>query len=158
MELDQIKKVAEEIVEKLRPHCLEGKIVIGGSIRRGKPYPNDIEIICLPKMRTPKTRSASWCNAAMSIGRLITGTSLNKNTYLQFRENTHNIKIDVFIPPVTDFDFFWTNVWLSKSGRVARSYDFAFRSNTLSEIPKNINFNSKGKIVDGKKVASRGFD
>lgn len=147
MELDQIKKIAEEIVEKLRPHCLEGKIVIGGSIRRDKPYPNDIEIICLPKMRTPKTRSASWCNAAMSIGRLITGTSLNENTYLQFRENTHNLKIDVFIPPVDN----WGMGLLVRTG----CSDFSHR---IFGLMNKKGFTSKDFIHRDKNGVKKVFD
>ena len=47
MEYKTIKKRAEEILEELRPHCLRAEIA--GSIRRKKDFPNDIEIVAIPK-------------------------------------------------------------------------------------------------------------
>jgi len=41
--IDDAKKVAEEVVELLKPYC--GKIAIAGSVRRGKTVVGDIDII-----------------------------------------------------------------------------------------------------------------
>jgi len=38
---------AGNVVETFKPHC--DRIEIAGSIRRGKPNPKDIEIVCIPK-------------------------------------------------------------------------------------------------------------
>lgn len=47
MELERARKIAEEVVKRLAPHCQ--RIEVAGSIRRRKPYPNDIELLCIPK-------------------------------------------------------------------------------------------------------------
>lgn len=38
------------ILDVLAPHC--DRIEVAGSIRRGKPFVNDIEIVCIPKRET----------------------------------------------------------------------------------------------------------
>jgi len=47
MELEKAKTIAEKIKAVLEPAC--ERITIAGSIRRRKPYPNDIELLCIPK-------------------------------------------------------------------------------------------------------------
>jgi len=47
MLLAEARKLAEQMVERLRPAC--DKIEIAGSVRRGKPEVKDIEIVCLPR-------------------------------------------------------------------------------------------------------------
>lgn len=47
MILHDAKKIADGIVEMLRPHC--HRIEIAGSIRRMKPDVKDIEIVAIPK-------------------------------------------------------------------------------------------------------------
>ena len=47
MELEKAKTIAEELMSLLSPAC--NRIVIAGSIRRRKPFPNDIELLCIPK-------------------------------------------------------------------------------------------------------------
>lgn len=47
MQLQKAKKIAENILEQLKPHC--ERIEIAGSIRRLKPEPKDIEIVAIPK-------------------------------------------------------------------------------------------------------------
>lgn len=46
-DLSQMQKAANNIVALLEPHCT--RIQIAGSIRRKKPFPGDIEIVCIPK-------------------------------------------------------------------------------------------------------------
>ncbi len=40
-------QIANKVLEQLKPHC--ERIRIAGSIRRGKPYVKDIEIVAIPK-------------------------------------------------------------------------------------------------------------
>lgn len=47
MQLQKAKKIAENILSELKPHC--ERIEIAGSIRRQKPNVKDIEIVAIPK-------------------------------------------------------------------------------------------------------------
>lgn len=46
MELEKAKAIAEEVKAKLVPFCQ--RLEIAGSIRRGRPFPKDIDIVCIP--------------------------------------------------------------------------------------------------------------
>jgi len=47
MELEKAKVIAEQVKALLEPAC--ERITIAGSIRRRKPDPGDIELLCIPK-------------------------------------------------------------------------------------------------------------
>lgn len=47
MELTRAREIAEDLKQRLEPAC--ERIEIAGSIRRRKPFPNDIELLCIPK-------------------------------------------------------------------------------------------------------------
>lgn len=47
MNYEIAKMIADNVLEELRPHCY--RIEIAGSIRRKKEFPNDIEIVAIPK-------------------------------------------------------------------------------------------------------------
>lgn len=47
MNLAQAKSIAQEIVARLKPHCQ--RIEIAGSIRRGKSWVRDIDIVLIPQ-------------------------------------------------------------------------------------------------------------
>ncbi|MBA7516341.1 hypothetical protein ES705_08389 [subsurface metagenome] len=47
MKLKKARGIAEELLELLKPACQ--RVTIAGSIRRRKPFPNDIELLCIPK-------------------------------------------------------------------------------------------------------------
>lgn len=47
MDLEQAKKLATEVVDRLSPTC--SRIMVVGSIRREKPRVNDIDIVVIPK-------------------------------------------------------------------------------------------------------------
>lgn len=46
--LEEGRKLAREMVEKLKPWCRPGFIVIAGSIRRERPLVNDVDIVLIP--------------------------------------------------------------------------------------------------------------
>jgi len=47
MKYSKAKRIADSVLQELKPHC--ERIEIAGSIRRKKEYPNDIEIVAIPK-------------------------------------------------------------------------------------------------------------
>jgi DNA polymerase/3'-5' exonuclease PolX len=47
MQLVEARKIADEIIESLRPYC--ERIEVAGSIRRGKREVKDIELVCEPR-------------------------------------------------------------------------------------------------------------
>jgi len=49
MELEKAQKIANEIKALLEPHCWE--VEIAGSIRRQRPWVNDIDIVLVPRDR-----------------------------------------------------------------------------------------------------------
>jgi len=49
MELGKAKVIADTVVKALEPHC--DKIVVAGSIRRQKPFVNDIDLVLIPRDR-----------------------------------------------------------------------------------------------------------
>ena len=46
MELSKARDIADQVIERLRPHC--ERVQIAGSIRRGKERVKDIEIVASP--------------------------------------------------------------------------------------------------------------
>lgn len=48
--VENVKPLAEKIIEQLSPHC--ERIMVCGSIRRGKAYCHDIDMVCIPKTFT----------------------------------------------------------------------------------------------------------
>ena len=49
MELEKAKVIADKVVAKLEPYC--DKIQVAGSVRRQKPFVNDIDIVLIPRDR-----------------------------------------------------------------------------------------------------------
>lgn len=44
--LDLAQRIAARIVEQIQPYC--ARVEIAGSMRRGRPVVNDIDLVCLP--------------------------------------------------------------------------------------------------------------
>lgn len=49
MELKRAREIADSVVERFRPQC--SKIEVAGSIRRGRPFVNDIDLVLIPEDR-----------------------------------------------------------------------------------------------------------
>ncbi|GAH43204.1 unnamed protein product [marine sediment metagenome] len=47
MELERAQEIADELLKQLYPYCQ--RIEVAGSVRRQKPEPSDIELLCIPK-------------------------------------------------------------------------------------------------------------
>lgn len=52
------KELAEDLKARLAPGC--ERIEIAGSIRRGKPDPKDIELVCVPRIRDEAQEIDLW--------------------------------------------------------------------------------------------------
>jgi len=83
MNLTEAKPMAEKIAEQLAPLC--ERIEIAGSIRRGRPWVNDLDLVILPKGGRPdaiKARCEQKCTIVTDgpqnyIVRLNTGVQLD---------------------------------------------------------------------------------
>lgn len=72
MELEQAKTLAQKVVDLLSPHCEE--IEVAGSIRRGRPYPQDIDIVLIP---------APWGRSQIAQALFILGVPKRRGEKLQ---------------------------------------------------------------------------
>ena len=107
MNLNQAQKIANELVEILRPHS---KIInIAGSIRRGKPEVKDIEIVCAPKTVKQLTffgdgkcyNSEDFKAAVKKIpGTIVHGSAGGRNARIALESG---ITLDLFMPQKHDY-------------------------------------------------------
>lgn len=98
MKLEVAKTVAEEVVALLKPHCRV--IEIGGSIRRCKPEPKDIEIVCIPKTFNMGLFEDGF---AQEVNKMIKvkGEPDGKYTQRVYR----GCVIDIFMPTFTNYGY-----------------------------------------------------
>ncbi|MBI5770793.1 MAG: hypothetical protein HZA93_23655 [Verrucomicrobia bacterium] len=59
MALAPARALAEKIARELAPHCL--RLEIAGSIRRGRPFCGDIDLVCLPRNAAAITEILHRC-------------------------------------------------------------------------------------------------
>jgi DNA polymerase/3'-5' exonuclease PolX len=102
MELARARGIAETIIERLKPHCEKDKAVIVGSIRRGRPFVHDIDLLCIP------SNQGQFYNALQQIGQVKGGKKI-----LQMM--TQGIMVDIYIAtPET-----WATLLLIRTGSKA---------------------------------------
>lgn len=107
MEINKAQKIANELVESLRPYS---KIInIAGSIRREKPEVKDIEIVCAPKTVKQQTffgdgkcyNSEDFKAAVKKIpGKINRGKSGGRNVRIDLDSG---ITLDLFMPQKHDY-------------------------------------------------------
>ena len=87
-------KIASEVVEQLRPHCI--RIEIAGSIRRKKPEVKDIEIVAIPK---PYSIGLFESGIASVVNRWekVKGDMMYEKTKYTQRILPEGIKLDLFL-------------------------------------------------------------
>lgn len=109
MEQSKAYQIANRLIETLSPFCQEGFCNIAGSLRRKKPDPKDIEIVCLPLtieeqdgfFDTKKVRNPEFISKVSSIGKIIKGSPAD-GRYVQI-ELPEGLNLDLFIPQEHDY-------------------------------------------------------
>jgi len=66
MNVEQARKIGMEVVEALAPAC--DRIMIAGSVRRGKAQPKNIEIVYIPRL-VPTRVDLFTTNQVPAVGR-----------------------------------------------------------------------------------------
>jgi len=102
MELNRAAEIATKAVLELKPYCK--KIKIAGSIRRQKPLPNDIEIVCIPDTK----QLFKFCEI-VNRWRKIKGEPTGKYTQ---RLLPSGIKLDLFMATFVN----WGAILLIRTG------------------------------------------
>jgi DNA polymerase/3'-5' exonuclease PolX len=114
MKLLEIRPIAEEIYSKLEPYCEKGFIHIAGGIRRKKPEPHDIELICSPKKFKINEDMFNTEQGLVPIPEFITIINkmqgLSGNTYGRYTKRLYQygdefdlVQVDIFIPQKEDY-------------------------------------------------------
>lgn len=110
MKLNQAREIAVKVCERLQPFTT--RINIAGSIRREKPEPGDIEIICLPRMieveqgdlfgtvTITKKVSENFIAEIAEIGRALKGHATGRHMQILLPER---VKLDLFMPQEADY-------------------------------------------------------
>jgi len=115
MELLKAEIIAQAIIEKLLPHCEEGRLHIAGSIRRKKADVGDIEILCIGKKipfgqpalfeevetELSYTLAQEFVNTVNNLGSVLQGSPTGNAMKILLPEG---IKLDLFIP--NEYDYF----------------------------------------------------
>ena len=105
--LAEASKIAVAICYKLQPYC--DKINIVGSIRRKKPDPKDIEIICLAKTEATTdlfgepsgvVKNADFIKLVLGLGEIVKGLPTGKMMQIKLPEG---IMLDLFMPDGFDY-------------------------------------------------------
>ena len=78
MELEKVRGIAEDLKKQLSPYC--ERVEIAGSIRRQKPEPGDIELLCIPKYRSDINLLDSRITLIMGQGMLALRRNKRGNT------------------------------------------------------------------------------
>ena len=136
-------KVAEKIVEALRPAC--SRIEIAGSLRRRKEMVGDIEIVYLPKTTQVKNPEALFGDEVMTVnaadlviqelmdkGSLVKRTNVN-GSHMWGEKNKFAVAVKTGIP----VDFFaadernWANLLVCRTGGAKMNTEIAVRANTM---------------------------
>lgn len=132
MELKRAQEIAEEIMHRLAPFCQE--IEVAGSVRRRRPYPNDIDIVLVP--RDPWGLEAE----IRRLGQMVMGgPKLKRLTY-------NGVQVDIYIASADR----WGILLLVRTGSERHNIMLATQAQQMG-----LKFSAADGIVkDGKVVAS----
>jgi len=133
-------KIASEIVELLRPHCI--RIEIAGSIRRKKSMVKDIEIVAVPKPYTTGFFESGIASVVNKWEKVKGTMEYGKVKYTQ-RILPEGIKLDLFFADEEN----WGSIFAIRTGSAEYSHKILAR-----EWVRN-GFRSEGGYLfrDGKR-------
>jgi len=114
MELERAKKEAAGVVAKLQPHCQ--RIEVAGSIRRGKPFVHDIDIVCIPG------NQGAFLLAVTELGRMV-----KQGPKIMERELRSGIHADIYIADEST----WATLLLIRTGSKQHNIMLCSRANAI---------------------------
>lgn len=116
MKYNEIKSIADALVDDLSDHC--EKIIVAGSIRRKKAEPRDIEIVCIPKTTTePDGLFDTQEIRVPEFSRIVRSHNIIKGNpesgkYIQFEHKDRDVKVDLFTATKDN----WGTILLIRTG------------------------------------------
>lgn len=146
MELSHARLLAEDLVQHLVPLC--ERVQIAGSIRRQKPFPKDIEIVCIPKMEPQRDMFGNlveWCRIPEFITFVnslekIKGDPRGKYTQRRFK----NEVVDLFMANKTN----WVNTLVIRTGSAEFTHLLMKRALRLGfEHRDGLMYNGDSKVL-----------
>lgn len=120
MSLRTARAVASEMVEALRPYC--ERIAVAGSIRRGREWINDIEIVAIPKSTVKQpdvdifgeplwkptvVRDPGFIMVVDSLANRIVRGKVSDGRYVQFFTG-EGVKVDLFMCEPDTWGYIYT--------------------------------------------------
>lgn len=135
MPLREARQLAELLVTDLRPHC--SRIEIAGSIRRGKEWVNDIEIVAIPKQvpvaavedlfggedrPAGKERDPGFVAVVKRYAHTMVKGKPATGRYIQFLTRT-GVKVDLFTATLDN----WGYIFAIRTGSAEFSQSLAWR-------------------------------
>jgi DNA polymerase (family 10) len=135
MQLERAQKLAQEIVEQIRPYC--ERIEVAGSIRRKKSEVRDVDIVLIPKPSLWR-RIIATLQGAMGAKILKRGDSIAQVTI-------RDVNVDLYVAS----EHSWGVLLLIRTGSAEHNIK-------LSQVAlrKGMSLTHKGLIKGGKVIAS----
>jgi len=135
MKLEQAKRLAEQIMNQIRPYC--DRLIVAGSIRRKKPIVRDVDLVLIPK-------PLLW-------HRIITTLQVNMDAkVLKHGEKAAQLTIDgVNVDLYSATEETWEPLLLIRTGSAQHNIKLSMLARK-----KGMKLTHKGLIKDEKNIAS----
>ena len=132
MKIEPARRVAGDLVAELEPYCQS--IAVAGSIRRGRPVVNDIDLVLIP---------ANQGQLAVKLHELGTrgGSKLARLSY-------RGVPVDIYFASEET----WAMLLLVRTGSAAFNRDLAIRAKAMG---LHFSADGRGILRDGARVAWR---
>ena len=135
MKLEQAKKLAEQIIEQIRPHC--ERVEVAGSIRRKKSEVRDIDLVLIPK-------PLLWHRIIATLQRSMNAKVLKRGDRIA-QLTIKGVNVDLY----SATEQTWGALLLIRTGSMAHNIKLSKRA-----LSMGLKLSHKGLIKDGKIIAS----